>query len=49
MRLFMGWTLAGLDAGAECVLRWEKGAVPTVPALVLCAWGGITEGVYSHE
>jgi len=30
MRLFMGWILAGLSAGAECVLRWEEGAVPAV-------------------
>lgn len=45
----MGWTPAALDAGAECVLRWEEGAVPTVPTLVLCARGGITKGVYSYE
>lgn len=43
----MGWTLAGLDAGAERVLRWEEGAVLTVSTLVLYAWGGITKGVYS--
>lgn len=26
----MGWILARLNAGAERVLRWEEGAVPTV-------------------
>lgn len=26
----MGWILAGPNAGAECVLRWEEGAAPVV-------------------
>lgn len=30
MRRLMGWILAGLSAGAERVLGWEQGAVPTV-------------------
>lgn len=47
--LFLGRFVAGLCAGAECVLLWEEGALLVAFFPCLYASGRINKGVYSSE